>query len=127
MVECCTWCSHPASRALVDLRVRASLARFFQVLFHPMTANANEWLWDGWRDSATVLIPRASYLADEINLRDLLTNVPDSLVADMKHTLSQHANRFEVALEDDTEDEVHAVLVGARKLARQLIREQHLH
>lgn len=116
------FCFEPAG----DTPFRKSLADSIAVgcipvLFHPMTDNAHEWLWQGWKEATRVLIPRDAYLRGELSLyRLLVVTLPPTLLARMKRVLSLNAHKFTISYDDDPGDELHALLVGASRLASQL-------
>lgn len=119
----CDFCLEPAG----DTPYRKSLADSIAfgcipILFHPMTDNANGWLWDGWREAGRVLVPRDDFLAGRITLRALLETLPSSLREHMKATVSTYARRFQVSLGDDPNgvgDEVHAIVTRAAEFAQE--------
>ena len=116
------FCLEPAG----DTPFRKSLADSIAsgcipVLFHPMTDHANEWIWNGWKSAGRVLVPRAAYVAGEISLHALLgTSLPRALLTKMKRVLSLNARKFTISLDDDPDDQLHALLIGASRLARRL-------
>ena len=118
------FCLEPAG----DSPFRKSLADSISlgcipVLFHPMTDHANEWLWDDWKEAGRILVPRERYLRGEVDLhRLLISSMPPPALAHMKHVLSSNARKFTISFHDDPEDELHAILVGARRLAESLER-----
>ena len=91
------------------------------VLFHPMTDNANEWLWATWKHSGRLLVDRAAFLRGEVNLHRLLSSAPPPLVQRMKATVRRHARVFTISMQDDPGDSIHAILVGASRLAADLV------
>jgi hypothetical protein len=113
------FCLEPAG----DTPYRKSLADSLSfgcipILFHPMTDNANEWLWNGWKEASRILVPRDAFLRGNITLEGLLQTIPAPLVALMKRTVMKYARRFQISVEDDLEgDEVHMMLLGAAEYA----------
>jgi hypothetical protein len=115
------FCLEPAG----DTPYRKSLADSMAmgcipILFHPMTDNANQWVWDGWRQASRVLVPREPFIRGEIQLGELLRTVPAPLLALMKHVVMTYARRFQLSLDDDIEgvgDEMHSILVRAAAYA----------
>ena len=83
-----------------------------------MQPRAYRWLWGGWRDPATVTVPRGHL----IDLHRLLSQVPPALLASMQQTLTTHGRKFQISLDDD-DDEIEAILRGAR--AHALSIEKH--
>ena len=86
-----------------------------------MTDNANEWLWSTWKHSARLLVDRAAFLRGEVDLHRLLAAAPPPLVQRMKATIRRHARVFTISMHDDPGDSVHALLVGASRLAADLV------
>ena len=78
-----------------------------------MTDHANDWLWADWKHSARVLVPRADFVTGRILLSRLIETIPPPLLARFKATLSAHARRFQISLNDDDGDQVHMMLTGA--------------
>ena len=88
------------------------------LIFHVMTDNANEWLWEGWKEGARVLVPRKPFLDGALTLERLVDTMPPRLLEQMKATLAANARRFTISLADDPGDAVHALVLGVERQAR---------
>lgn len=88
------------------------------VLFHPMSDQASDWLWDDWKEAGRVLVPRDAYLRGEVSLDTLLIDsMPPDLLRQMKQVLSHNARRMTISYEDDPGDGLHNILTEAAWLA----------
>ena len=86
------------------------------MIFHPITVNANDWLWANWKDAALVNVPRNEFLAGRLNLSRLVETAPPQLVALMKSTLTANAQQFQISLDDDDLDAIHMILTGMQRV-----------
>ena len=121
----CDFCLEPAG----DSPYRKSLADSMAfgcvpIFFHPMTDNANEWLWGGWKEASRVYVERGDYLKPQseggIILSELIESCPPALLQRYKATIMRYARRFQVSLFDDVEppyDAVHMMLERAAEYA----------
>ena len=88
------------------------------VLFSNLTDAVAPWFWGAWRDEARVLVPRAPFVAGEIDLRSWLSSIPHGHVRVMQHTIARHKHRFQYSVDDDPGDGVGVLLRGLGTAAR---------
>jgi hypothetical protein len=89
------------------------------VTFSSITAGVAPWHWGGWRARGQVAVPRAAFIAGQIDLRALLTSVPADLAAEMRAAMAANGSKWQFALDDSVEDDAFKVLLrGAAAAAR---------
>jgi len=82
------------------------------VFFSQMMDSWYDLIWGDWRNATRILVPRGSFTRGEIDLKSLLTSIPQATVTAMQRQLREHASAFQVSLEDDPRDLVSNVLRG---------------
>ena len=103
----------PFRRSLTDDLVFGCIP----VVFSRFLSNAYPWLWDGWREASSIVVPRQAFIDGDIDLFKLLSSIPSELLQLMQETISRHARRFQMSLADDRGDEIHHLLLGAKSAA----------
>lgn len=121
-----TFCLEPAG----DTPGRKSLADSITfgcipVLFSELTDDVAPWHWLDWKDRGRVLVPRQDFVDGHIDLKKLLTSIPDDLLELMKVTLRNKARQFQYSLDDDQEDGVRIILDNLHREALEKERQGH--
>ena len=105
-------------RCPTPLSPLVAFAGCIPVFFHPYQNASFPWLWPPhWETRARVLIPRHAFINRAIDLRDLLSSVPPSLLGSMQEALAVLGRRFQISLNDDVGDQVDVLLRAARERA----------
>ena len=91
------------------------------VLFSNLTDAVAPWFWGAWRHEARVLVPRAPFVAGQIDLLALLRQyaAPHTL-GPMQRTLARRKKAFQFSLGDDEGDAVDVLLRGVLAASRDL-------
>lgn len=88
------------------------------VLFSSWTDAVAPWFWGSWKARARVLVPRNDFLGGTIELRQLLSSIPPTLLQTMQATLAQKGKSFQYSLDDDSGDGIDTLLRALHSQSR---------